>query len=263
MDIGETNTEEVQDVAMHQKVTVRLSRELIDLVDSPIKLGLASNRSEVMRKIVLIYKNLASPGGEELLSFILNLFSDPAEFFLYLNHRLGVMMMDGESRRRQAGLLTVFVKHWADRQGKSIDAAQLRDRFVQAMSSIDGLQAPTEPASGSKVVQDESVRGAFDALTARLEERIKSGARAEEVCAKVLALMVLADLYDERLGDVPPTLGLLARAGNLWDEEPQMDGDALIESFELWAMTIPSLYDNVDLRQEVKERLAAKCGWVA
>ncbi len=268
-----------------QKVAVRLPPEVIEAMDLSIKNGLAENRSEIIRKAVEAIRNLAGPNGPMFLHFLTQVIHDPMEVWLWYYYKARLFMLGDQEQRLYAGRMTYLFKTMGRTMGieERIDYGEMRQRILDAISTfrelehssdVDGLenfsgdlskiraaQALLKIPSLSELVPptgEPYLAEGFEIFINRLMQRIEAGATAKEVADKMHSLIYLAGVHDlyPSGDDVPGDFQMMAEAcdiaGIFLEERRGTDAGLMAEAFESWVLTVPALYDNVELREEVK-----------
>lgn len=264
---------------MEQKVTVRLPPKLIEAIDRGIENGLAHNRSEVVRKTIEASINLAGADRESLSDFILQVLSEPLEYLFWITNRLNLFMLDDAEQRLYAGKMTTFIKAAGKMTGIGTDQdyGEVRQRILDAISNFKAPEGFSTATPDERIVQimtsdaplapaaDPPLDRGFDVFISRLTQRIKAGATAKEVAAK-LGYFIHGAGVEAYYGakDVDIGLRLMAEAADvasiMLDEDGQPDSTALADAYDTWTFSVPALYDNVNLREEVKEIILRDLG---
>lgn len=244
---------------MERRINVRLPEETIAMIDSAVENGLAASRSDGIRKILTTFQNMGGPNKGIIMSFMAHILNEPLEFFIWLKDRANLLSHDDDWRRREAGLMTLFMKAAAIK-GEILDKINLpeiRERLVSTMSSFDGFNSLPEGAILAPPAKGGSVAPAFEVLVSHIIERIRSGADAHEISDRLISLIMLAGTFDYYESDgVDPVFSMMAAAADIQDyqlgDQADIDVDAFDSAYENFCLLVPELYDNQVLREDVR-----------
>ena len=242
------------------RVTVRLRSEIIDMIDKVIKLGEVENRSDAVRYLLEFINQLAtSPQAKAAFTAFLSFLKRPTELTIWLNHRAVLSSFDDEAQRLYAGNIVVFMKEIAEETELNIMTTPsflhaLREDVLKCISELDLSWHPKE-LNAIRPTEKLKLADGFGVFITNLTQSIKAGASAKEVSDKIASLMKVAMAYSA--DDLPRWFRQLIKPIDR-DNPFRTDGAALGEAFHIWAMGIPVLYDNTDLREQTKEQIIKK-----
>lgn len=244
---------------MEKRIMIRLEDRTVGMIDRGVETGFGKNRSDVVRRLLLLFQNMGSSAGEQVAFFIAHVLSEPLEYAIWLRDRALLMAEGDEFRKREAGIVTLLVKEAALRAGTldEMNLEEIRERVFRTISCFEGFGITAEAQMETPLPEGPSVAGAFDVLISHLTERIKSGANAEEVADMLEVMIVLAGTYDYyNATGVHGALALMAQASDVQDicpgREAEMNFDLFESGYENFYLVVPALCDNLPLRKEVR-----------